>query len=104
MNAPRHPSHRWYPPARRRQPPHQSAQFDQCGHRPIIDRTTRAEKLAKLTQFDCRDETSYRRSTGFTNFNPVCVAEKPTTFTSFKFALRHAATTSFSLRCLLPFG
>jgi len=42
--------------------------------------------------------------TGITNFRAVWVLEKPTTFTSFKFALRPAAITSFSVMCFWPLG
>src|SRR6267154_1479260 len=45
-----------------------------------------------------------RFSTGITNLSAVCVAEKPTTFISFKPHFRPAARTSFSVICFCPLG
>src|SRR5437879_2894346 len=48
--------------------------------------------------------TDQRFSIGITNFRPVWVGEKPTTFTSFSPDLRPAASTSFSVISFWPFG
>src|ERR1051326_8192861 len=51
-----------------------------------------------------RKPPGYLRSSGITNFNAVCVAENPTTFTSFSLASRPALITSVSLISFFPFG
>src|SRR5438445_13486753 len=55
---------------------------------------------------DCRRIilSSHLLDNGMTNFSAVCVAEKPTTFTSLRPILRPAARTSFSVICFWPLG
>src|SRR6266566_1519871 len=55
---------------------------------------------------DCRRKilSPHLLDNGMTNFSAVCVAEKPTTFTSFRPVLRPATRTSFSVMCGWPLG
>ena len=73
--------------------------------RPRVLYDLEAEKSEwRITESGLSWHSAYRLASGRTNFNAVCVGEKPTTFTSFSPAFRPAAITSFSVMVFWPLG
>jgi len=58
----------------------------------------------RIPESGLSSRSAYRLVSGRANFSAVCVAEKPTTFTSFSPAFRPAAITSFSVMVFWPLG